>query len=57
MAIIGHKSLAMFQRYSHPTQPHLKAPVEQLCQNGFVTNLGTPADFIPETTRKSLQGL
>ena len=47
----------MFQRYSHPTQPHLNVAVGQLCQNGLVPNLGTTADATPETTRTSLQGL
>ncbi len=30
MAITGHKSVAMFQRYSHPTFTHLKRSVEAL---------------------------
>ncbi|MCZ6599475.1 MAG: tyrosine-type recombinase/integrase, partial [Acidobacteria bacterium] len=30
MAITGHKSVVMFQRYSHPTLSHLQKAVESL---------------------------
>ncbi len=42
MAITGHKDASMFQRYSHPSDTHLKAAVEGLCDGKVVSNLGTP---------------
>ena len=30
MAITGHKDASMFQRYSHPSDSHLKSAVEKL---------------------------
>ena len=57
MAITGHKSLAMFQRYSRPTQPHLKTAIEGLCENGVATPVATQATLSTSPTRKSLQGL
>ncbi len=57
MAITGHKSVAMFQRYSHPSQPHLKTAVERLCQNGVVTPVVTQAVQAAIGIRKSLKGL
>jgi hypothetical protein len=44
MAITGHKSVAMFQRYSHPTFTHLKRTVEALSEDSLVSNLGTVAE-------------
>jgi site-specific recombinase XerD len=52
MAVTGHKDVAMFARYSHPSDLHLKASVEQLCQNAHVSNLGTPASGQPESASK-----
>ena len=57
MAITGHKSLVMFQRYSRPTQPHLKTAIEGLCENGVATPVATQATLSTSPTRKSLQGL
>ena len=44
MAITGHKDASMFQRYSHPSDSHLKAAVEGLCDGKVVSNPGTPAE-------------
>ncbi|TDI33715.1 MAG: hypothetical protein E2P03_04715, partial [Acidobacteria bacterium] len=57
MAVTGHKSLAMFQRYSHPTDSHLKSAVEALVNQPVVTDLVTSSTTIDSTTRKSLKGL
>jgi integrase len=41
MAVTGHKDVAMFARYSHPSDLHLKAAVEGLAGRTLVSNLGT----------------
>ncbi|MFQ5671356.1 MAG: tyrosine-type recombinase/integrase [Acidobacteriota bacterium] len=57
MAITGHKSVTMFQRYSHPSDAHLKAAVESLHRRPDPSNLGTVADPAAGSARKSLKGL
>lgn len=54
MAVTGHKDVAMFARYSHPTDTHLKAAVESLSGRGLVSNLGTMAPAKGAKARKSL---
>ena len=41
MAITGHKSTSMFQRYSHPSDSHLKAAVETVSDSPLVTETVT----------------
>ena len=54
MAITGHKSLAMFQRYSHPSDSHLKAAVESLRGRPPVSESGTVTPKAVGSARNSL---
>ena len=56
MAITGHKSVAIIQCYSHPSDAHLKA-VESLHRRRHPSNLGTVAVQAAIGIRKSLKGL
>ena len=57
MAVTGYKSLAMFQRYFHPTDSHLKTAVDTLAGQALVSNLGTVSRKAVGSARKSLKGL
>jgi len=51
--LMGHKSIEMTLRYSHLSQPHKKAAVDDLCKN--IVTIWTPKQKSEESTKTAYE--